>query len=140
MKLAQSSSYPAAIERAGAFLAAPARARRALHRNDAAFPGWVALGLVAVSVGISALEIFAICSEHWSYHPYEHFKPPPIAIPFPLPGLGAILLYIFLAVVQPRLFPWPRCPGAYLMAIFVVTVVLGLFGPPPFRLLGYIAM
>src|SRR5260370_15182652 len=26
------------------------------------------------------------------------------------------------------------------MAISVVTVVLGLFGPPPFRLLGYIAM
>jgi len=141
MKLAQSSSYTDAIERAGAFLEAPARARRALRRNDAAFPGWVALGLVAVSVGISALEIFAIWSEHWSYHLDEHFKlPPPIAIPFPLPGLGAILLYIFLAVVQPRLFPWPRCRVAYLMAIFVVTVVLGLFGPPPFRLLGYIAM
>src|SRR5260370_10042475 len=111
MKLAQSSSYPAAIERAGAFLEAPARARRALRRNDAAFPGWVALGLVAVSVGISALEIFAMWSEHWSYHPYEHFKlPPPIAIPFPLPGLGAVLLYISLAVWQSRLFPWPLFP------------------------------
>src|SRR5438128_2563960 len=121
MKLAQSTIYTDTIERAGAFLAAPARARRALRHNDAAFPGWVALGLVSVSVGISALEIFAIWSEHWFHHLDEHFKPPPpIAIPFPLPGLGAILLYITLAVVQPRLFPWPRCRVAYLMAIFVV--------------------
>lgn len=141
MKLAQSSIYTDAIERAGTLLAAPASARRVLRRNDAAFPGWVALGLVSVSVGISALEIFAIWSEHWPHHLDEHFKPPtPIAIPFPLPGLGAILLYIILAVVQPRLFPWPRCRIAYLMAIFVVTIVLGLFGSPPFRLLGYIAM
>src|SRR6266849_10231424 len=141
MKSAHPATNTTIIKRAMTFLAARAPQWRLLRRIDAAFPGWVVLGLVAVSVCISALEIFTVWSERWSDHFNEkHFRPPPTLIPFPLPGLGAILLFILLALVQPRLFRWPRCRIPYLLTLFVVTLGLGLFGPPPFRLLGYIAM
>jgi signal transduction histidine kinase len=141
MKSAHPATNTTIIKRVTAFLAARAPRWRLLKRIDAAVPGWVALGLVAVSVCISALELFAVWSERWSGHfNEEHLRPPPTLIPFPLPGLVAILLFILLAVVQPRLFPWPRCRVPYLFALFVVTLGLGLFGPAPIRLLWYIAM
>ena len=140
MKLAQSSSYTTVMKRVTTFLVGRAPIRWISGRSNTAFPGWVVLGLVAVSVSISALEIFSVWSEHRSLHSNEHHVPPAVAIPFPLPGLAAILLYILLAVVQPRLFPWPRWRIAYLFTIFLMALLLGLFVPPGLRLLGYIAM
>src|SRR5215467_5423561 len=127
------------IKRVAAFLTVHAPPWRIVRRINAAFPGWVLLGLVAISVSISALEIFTIFSERANFHFEEHFRPPP-AIPFPIPVLGAILLFILLAVVQPRLFPWPRWGVAYLYTLFFMTLILGLFGLPSLRLLGYIAV
>jgi signal transduction histidine kinase len=127
------------LKRAEAYYAEHAPRWRLLQRVNTVFPGWVVLGLVAISVSISALELFAIFSERANFHFEEHFRPPE-PFPFPLPGLGAILLFILLAVVQPRLFPWPRWRITYLTSLFFITFILGLFGPPPLRLLGYVAM
>jgi signal transduction histidine kinase len=127
------------IKRVEAYWVEHAPRWRLPQRINAAFPGWVVLGLVAISVSISALEIFAIFSERVNFHFEQHFRPPE-AIPFPLPVFGAILLFILLAVVQPRLFPWPRWRVAYLIFLFLITFILELFGPPQMRLLGYIAM
>lgn len=136
MKLA----YPTTvIKRTSTFLTRHTPPWRIIARLDAAFPGWVVLGLVAISVSISALEIFAMFSEHAAAHFNERLRPGP-PIPFPLPGLAAVLLFVFLAVVQPRFFPWPRWRVAYLLSLFLMTLFLGLFGPPPVHLLSYIAM
>jgi signal transduction histidine kinase len=140
MKLLRPVVFTTIVERTTTFFTADAPTRTALRRNSAAFPGWVALGLVAVSVGISALEIFTIWSEHWPHHLDDHLRPPPAAIPFPLPGIGAIVLYVILALIQPRLCPWPRWRVPYMTTIFVATLILGLFGTDPLRLLGYIAV
>jgi signal transduction histidine kinase len=127
------------MKRTTNFLAQHTPSWRVIARLDAAFPGWVVLGLVAISVSISALEIFTMFSEHATLHFKEHFRPEP-AIPFPLPGLAAVLLFILLAVIQPRFFPWPRWRITYLSSLFVMTLILGLVGSPPVHLLSYIAM
>jgi signal transduction histidine kinase len=100
--------------------------RQKRRQQSIVFPGWVVLGLIAVSVGISLLELAASVFGKLSLAP--------------LPGLQSIVLYLILMFVQPRLFPWPRRRIIYLVGIFAVILVVELVSPPPVRFIGYITV
>lgn len=98
----------------------------AFFQKDIAFPAWIVLGLVAVSVGIPLLELFA----SW----FGSLRV------FPFPGLSAITLYILLTLVQPRLSPWSRYRLLYLCAVFVLSFAITIWGPSQLRFASYIAV
>jgi len=95
-------------------------------RRSAAFPAWVALGLIAASVGVSLLELIANLFGKMRLSAW--------------PGLTAIMLYLLLAAVQPRLFAWPRRRVLYLATIFLLTFTLASFLPLPLRPVWFIAV
>jgi signal transduction histidine kinase len=94
--------------------------------RSAAFPAWVALGLIAASVGVSLLELIANLFGRMRLSTW--------------PGLAAIGFYLLLTVVQPRLFAWPRRRVFYLAAIFLLTSVMASFLPLALRAVWYIAV
>ncbi|HZR43810.1 MAG TPA: sensor histidine kinase [Ktedonobacteraceae bacterium] len=49
-----------------------------------------------------------------------------------IPVGGAILLYLVLTIVQPKLFPWPQQRIAYLLAIGALLIVVGYILLPKF--------
>lgn len=120
-------------------LRAPAQDQPALQRlfgiGTVAFPSWVALGLVAVSVGVSLLEYQAGWRASLPF--LSLFLNP--AAQLPLPGAGAIAQYIVLLRLQPRLLPWPQRRLPYLLAIFLLALAILALRQPSVRLLTHIA-
>ncbi len=104
---------------------------RVLRGGSATFHAWVVLGLIAISVGVSLLEVLT----RWPVG----LELPSSPIGYPMLGVNAIVVYTLLMLVQPRLLPWPRWRLAYLVGIFVVTLLTGLVAPPLFRLRNGIA-
>ncbi len=88
---------------------------RIISRRDFIFHLLICLGIVAVSVCIPLLELFASWFGRLSI--------------FPSPGIGALLLYFLLVFLQPRLFPWPKYRSHYLVVIFCVPLALIIWGP-----------
>ena len=88
-------------------------------RRDIVFHLLICLGIIAVSVGIPLLELFASWFGRLSI--------------FPVPGLCALLLYALLLFLQPRVFVWPRHRVHYLVVTFCVSLALIVWGPAQVR-------
>lgn len=93
--------------------------KRMLFRRDILFHLLICLGIIAVSVGIPLLELFASWFGRLSI--------------FPIPGLCALFLYALLCFLHPRVFTWPRHRVHYLVVVFVGSLALLVWGPAQFR-------
>ncbi len=104
---------------------------RVLRGGSATFHAWVVLGLIAISVGVSLLEVLA----RWP----AGLELPSSPIGYPMLGVNAIVVYALLMLGQPRFLPWPRWRIVYLVGVFGITLLTGLAAPPLFRLRNGIA-